>query len=157
MSAGRWTRRAVVAVAAYAVLLPVAVWAELGPDPLRLALVVAVALSMGWLLFDGVPDSAPNWRVEVVRTVHPPGHDTRTTLFLRLIESHLTARQPDSALRDRLGEAAERALRLRHGLSRADPGADELLGPALLGLLDGPPRRLKTAEIDAAMTRIEDL
>jgi len=142
-------------VASYAVLMAVAVWADLLPDPTRVAFFMAVAIALTGLLVDSVPSSAPSWRVDVARPAHPPGHDHRTSLYLRVMEGHLTARHPDAALRDRLATAASGALTVRHGLGLRDPAARELLGPDLVRVLTGPPRRLSKAEIDRCVTRIE--
>jgi hypothetical protein len=45
----------------------------------------------------------------------------------------------------------------RMGLSRSDPEVGRRLGPTLTGVLDGPPRPLKVAEIEECIRRIEEL
>jgi hypothetical protein len=45
----------------------------------------------------------------------------------------------------------------RMGLSRGDPDVVRRLGPTLCAVLAGPPQRLKTAEIEDCIRRIEEL
>jgi hypothetical protein len=74
-----------------------------------------------------------------------------------VVESHLSARGTDRALRDRLGVLADQTLRQRHGLGRHDAGAAALLGPDLTDVLDGPGRQLGLADVDRFLTMIEEL
>jgi hypothetical protein len=75
---------------------------------------------------------------------------------VRLLENHLSARDPDAALRGRLLRLTEGRLS-QLGLRRRDPEVVARLGPTLTGVLDGPPRRLGVAEIDECIRRIEEL
>ena len=45
----------------------------------------------------------------------------------------------------------------RLGLSRADPGVSQRLGPTLKAVIDGPPRLLREDEIEECIRRIEEL
>jgi hypothetical protein len=157
MSSQRWWRRVAFAAALFAVLELVFVRIEFAPDTLRLALVVALGVALVGLVLDSLPEVAPLWDVHTVRPVTPPGQDHRTSLYLRVLEAHLTGRNPDGALRDRLGLLADQVLRVRHGVGRDDPLAAQLLGPELTRVLTEPPRRLSRAEIDRCVRRIEEL
>lgn len=157
MSPARWWRRVALAVGLYAVLEVSFVRVDFDPDPLRLALLVALGVALVGLVLDSLPDVAPEWEVHVVRPATPPGQDHRTSLNLRILEGHLTARTPDSALRDRLGALADQVLRVRHDVDREDPRAADLLGPELHRVLTEPPRRLGRDEIERCVRRIEEL
>ena len=130
---------------------------EFEPHALPLALLVAVSVAAVGLVVDGLGTGDQSWTVQMARPASPPGQDPRFSLYLRTLESHLTAEAPEPALRDRLGELAERRLAQRHGVRRDDPRAAGLLGPDLTAVLDGPPRRLTRAEIDRCVRRIEEL
>jgi hypothetical protein len=153
----RWWRRAALAAGVYLVLEVVFLRVDFEPDAVRLAVLVALVVALGGLVLDSVPDVAAQWDVHTVRPATPPGQDARTSLNLRILESHLTSRTPDGVLRDRLGDLADQVLRVRHDLDRRDPRAVELLGPELHRLLTAEPRRLSRAEIDRSVRRIEEL
>lgn len=157
MNPARWWRRITLAVVLYAVLEVAFVRVDFDPDPLRLALLVALGMALVGLVLDSLPDVAPLWEVHAVRSTTPPGQDHRTSLNLRILEGHLTGRTPDSALRDRLGALADQVLRVRHDVAREDPRAAELLGPELYRVLTEPPRRLGRDEIERCVRRIEEL
>ena len=130
---------------------------EFEPHALPLTLLVVVSVLGGGLLVDGLGVDGQSWTVEVERWATQPGQDRRFAHDLRIIESNLTARTPDPNLRDRLAELATRRLEQRHGVRRDEPRAAGLLGPDLIAVLDGPPRRLSRAEIDRCVRRIEEL
>lgn len=150
-------RRLASSVAVAVVLYAVLVLLDFDPDPLRLTLLVLVCLAGVALFSDTFGADEGAWSVESVRFATPPGQDHRFASFIRVIESHLTADVPDAALRDRLATVAARKLEARHGLRLGEPGADELLGPELVAVLDGPPRALGKNEIDRCVRRIEEL
>ena len=153
----RWLRRAGAALLAFVVLEVVLGLAEVGPDPLRLALLVATTVAVLGLALDALSDPPPAWDVEVERPSVRDGGDPRLGLYVNLIEAHLAARTDDAALRDRLRTLADQVLRQRHGVRREDPRAAELLGPELTTVLTGPVRRLSPADVDRCLTRIEEL
>lgn len=130
---------------------------EFEPHALPLALLVVVAVAALGLFLDGLGIDGQSWTVETERWAVPPGQDPRFSLYLRTIESHLTAQTPEATLRDRFAELAMRRLEQRHGVRRGDPRAAELLGADLTAILDGPPRRLSRAEIERCVRRIEEL
>ena len=153
----RWVRRAAGA-AALVVVLDIALTVfDFAPDHLRLALLVALAVAVMGLLTDSVGESGPIWRVEPMGTGGATATDPHLASFVRILESHLTARTADSALRDRLAALCDERLVRRHALTRHDPGAEALLGSELLRDLSGAPRRLRREEIDRYLRRIEEL
>lgn len=128
------------------------------PDPLRLLLVVALAVLLTGVLVDTVPDRRPVWEVPPPhRPLAQRGVDERTAAYLRLLESHLSARHPDTALRDRLAALAEQVLRVRYDVAWGTPAARARLGEDLWRVLTGPPRRFSGADLDRALRRIESL
>lgn len=153
----RWWRRLAGGVVAFAALETVLVLVRADPDAVRLALLVATCVAVLGLLLDALSDGGVRWDVEVERPSGREHRDPRLAGYLRLLEAHAAARSPDPVLRDRLATLADRVLAQRHGLGRADPGATALLGPEVLAVLTGPPRRLTPAEIDRCLTRIEEL
>lgn len=157
MSGGRWWRRAAAAVAVFAVLYPLLVVVDAGPDPLRLGLLVVVSVAVLGLLRDALADQGASWTVDLdLPSVRHAG-DPRLARYVNLVEAHLAARTDDAALRDRLRVLASQVLRQRYGLERDDPRAAELLGPDLTAVLDGPVRRLRLTDVDHHLTRIEEL
>ena len=157
MSLHRWAPRLVGGLVVFAVLEVVLELTRFDPDPVRLALLVATCTAALGLVTDALSDEVPSWDVYVEQPSVRESGDPRLTTYVNLIESHLTARTPGSALRDRLGVLAGQVLRERYGVPRDDPAAAELMGPELAAVLDGPVRRLDRAEIDRCLTRIEEL
>ncbi|MFL6001662.1 MAG: hypothetical protein ACJ72P_02535 [Nocardioides sp.] len=153
----RWVRRATGAVALFVVLDIVLSVFDFAPDHLRLALLVALGVAVTGLLSDSVAESGPAWRIEPMSRGGATATDSHLASYVRILESHLTARTADTALRDRLAALCDERLNRRHGLTRDDPAAEALLGPGLTRELTGPPRRLRREEIDAYLRRIEEL
>jgi hypothetical protein len=126
-------------------------------DELRLALVVALVVCAAALLIDASPVEPAVWAGHV----EPEGGlgrlDPRTATYLRILESHLSAREVDGALRNRLQELAEQTLRARHDLTVDDPRAEELLGHELRRVLNESPTKLDPDQIDRCVKRIEEL
>ena len=145
----RWVRRA-AGTAALVVILDIA------PDHLRLALLVALGVAVTGLLSDSVGESGAAWRVEPMGSGGVTSTDSHLASYVRILESHLTARTADTALRDRLATLCDERLSRRHGLTRDDPAAEALLGSELLRELAGPARRLRREEIDGYLWRLED-
>ncbi|MGB0100130.1 MAG: hypothetical protein WBP61_07595 [Nocardioides sp.] len=153
----RWARRAAAAVVLFAALEVVLLVADAGPEPVRLALLVATCVAVLGLAFDALSDPGPVWDLDLERASAREGGDARLGRHVNLIEAHLAARRDDPALRDRLAALADDVLRQRHGVRRTDRRAEELLGPELVAVLTGPVRRLSPADIDRCLTRIEEL
>lgn len=157
MSGRRWWRRAAAGLIVFAGLEIGLGLAGVGPEPLRLALLVATSVGVLGLALDALSDPAPAWDLEPERPSARDSGDPRLSLYVNLIEAHLAARSDDTALRDRLRSLADQVLRQRHGVRREDPRAADLLGPELTAVLTGPVRRLSPADIDRCLTRIEEL
>jgi hypothetical protein len=126
-------------------------------DELRLALVVALVVCAAGLLIDATPVEPAVWASHL----EPEGGlgrlDPRTASYLRILESHQSAREVDVALRNRLRELAAQILRARHDLTVDDPRAAEMLGPELRRVLGEAPTKLDPHQIDRCLTRIEEL
>ena len=126
-------------------------------DELRLALVVALVVCASALLIDAAPVEPAVWTAHV----EPEGGlgrlDPRTASYLRIIESHLSAREVDAALRNRLRELADQTLRARHDLALDDPRSEELLGHELRRVLNESPTKLDAERIGRCVKRIEEL
>ena len=127
--------RALGALVLFTVLDVVLAATDFAPDAPRLAVLVLVCAAGVALLVDSVEESGLPWPERGGPEVVPPGADARLASHVRLVEAHLTARTPDTALRDRLVELSRGAL------------PEELAGPA---------RRLSRAEIDDYLKRIEE-
>ncbi len=153
----RWWQRLAGGVVAFLALELLLTLIDAGPDPLRLALLVATCTVLLGVVLDALNGTEPTWGIEVeVPSLRESG-DTRLVRYAALIEAHLSSREPDRALRDRLGLLADQVLRQRHGLRRDDPAAAALLGPDLHDVLTGPPRRLSRDQIAHCLTTIEEL
>ena len=126
-------------------------------DELRLALVIALVVCAAGLLVDATPVEPAVWASHV----EPEGGlgrlDPRTASYLRILESHQSAREVDVALRNRLRELAAQILRARHDLTVDDPRAAQLLGPELRRILDEAPTKLDSHQIERCVNRIEEL
>jgi hypothetical protein len=144
-------------VLAFAVIETVVLLIHGQADELRLALVVALVVCAAALLVDATPVQPALWADHA----EPEGGlgrlDPQTGSHLRILESHLSSREVDTALRQRLRELTDQTLRARHDLGLDDPRAAELLGPELARVLDGPPYRLDPDEIERCVRRIEEL
>ena len=127
------------------------------PRLVRVTLLTTLCIAVTWVVADVLGDLGPGWRVRLDAPLTEPGHDHRLAAYLRVVEGHLTSSTPDAGLRDRLARLVDHRLARRHGLRRHDPEAVERIGPDLLAVLDGPPRRLSAAEIDRHLRRIEEL
>ena len=153
----RWWWRALLGVLLFAAVRALAFITDTSVDHVRLVLVVAVFVAALGLVVDASQVESVRWHVTPERGDQHGSVDPRTASYLRILESHLTAREPGSALRDRLGDLVDQVLALRHDLSRHDPEAVALLGAELQRVMTEPPRRLGVDEIDRCLRRIEDL
>jgi len=126
-------------------------------DELRLALVVALVVCASALLVDAAPVEPAVWTGHVESEGGLGRLDPRTASYLRILESHLSAREVDGALRNRLRELADQTLRARHDLTIDDPRSEELLGHDLRLVLNESPTKLDPERIDRCVKRIEEL
>lgn len=152
-----WRRRAVGLLVLVALVLVVLDRFHIQRDPTRVGLVVTLTLLVFWVVLDSVAQGQPAWTVPDVVRGGSTGVDPLLTTYVRVLEDHATTRDPGPALRDRLAALAARRLAQHHGLSLTDPDARTLLGPELVGVLTGPVRRLRRAELESLLSRIEQL
>lgn len=157
MNPARWWWRLGLGMALFTGLEIGFTLVKVEPDALRLGLLVALGFAVLGLVLDSLADTGPSWEIDARRPVSLQGQDPRLARHLSVLEGHVTAATPDAALRDRLATLADLVLRHRHGVGRDDPGAIELMGPELSGVVSAPPRRLSRTEIDRCLTRIEEL
>jgi len=153
----RWWWRVAGGLIAFGAIEGAVVLMDGRADELRLALVIALVICASALLVDAAPVEAAPWSGHVEPEGGLSRLDPRTASYLRILEGHLSAREVDGALRDRLRELADQTLRARHDLAVDDPGAEALLGHELLRVLNERPTRLDAARIDRCVTRIEEL
>ena len=106
--------------------------------PWRLLLLVAVVTAVLALVNVAVIGDGPDWNVDTIASVSPPGQDTRLGMYTRVISGHLDARQLDPSLRDRFADLADRRLHQQHGVGLRDPGAAALLGSEVTARPDRP-------------------
>ena len=118
---GRWWFRLAGAVLAFAGIEAAVLLVHGRADELRLALVVALVVCASALLVDSTPVEPAVWAAHA----EPEGGlgrlDPRTASYLRILESHLSAREADAALRERLRELTDQTLRARHDLDTRRP------------------------------------
>ncbi|MGI8523821.1 MAG: hypothetical protein ACR2K3_11020 [Nocardioides sp.] len=156
MSRRRWVGRVVVGALLYAAIYAGALVEHVRPDAVRLALLVGVGVAVIGLVLDTAAIGAAGWEVVDAFPVTPPGQDHGLSTYVRLVENHLTSRTPDPLLQQRLERLVDLRLE-RRSLRRGDPGVDDLLGPAVLRVIDGPTRRLTPAELTQCVRHIEEL
>jgi hypothetical protein len=130
---------------------------DTGPRPIQLLLLVLLGMAVLALANLSVVSDGPDWSVDSVSPVSPPGQDTRLGMYTRVISGHLDSRDPDPGLRDRFADLADRRLHQRRGFGLRDPRATDVLGPATLELLTGPPRRLSRTQIRTCVEKIEEI
>lgn len=156
MSPRRWVGRLALGALLYAAIYGGALVEHTRPDPVRLALLVAVGVAVCGLLLDTGAIGAAGWEVVHAYPVTPPGQDHGLSTYVRLVENHLTSRTADPLLQQRLRRLVEMRL-ARRGLQLGDAGVDDLLGPAVRAVIDGPSRKLSPAQLTQCVRRIEEL
>ncbi len=152
----RWWGRAVFAAIVIAVISAFTLVEQASPQLLPTALLVCVVVAIAGMVLDSGGADPPEWGISVNVTASSSGQDSSLATNVRLLENHLSARDADPLLRAKLTRLTDDRL-ARLGLRRGDPGVAERLGPTLTGVLDGPPRDLKPAEIEECIRRIEEL
>ncbi|HRI97789.1 MAG TPA: hypothetical protein PLZ93_19370, partial [Nocardioides sp.] len=104
----RWWFRLAGGIAAF-VAIEVAIRIIHGEaDELRLALVVALVVCASGLLVDATSVEPAVWSAHADAESSLTRLDPRTASYLRILESHLSARDADIALRSRLRDLADR-------------------------------------------------
>lgn len=133
--------------------------ALLGYDPRVLPVAVlgtVVVLGLG-AAYDSMVWHGPRWPPPAARPVSSPGRDRHLASYERIVDSNATSKEVDDRLRNLLRRLVDLRLEQRHGLARDEPEAAEMLGPDLLAVLNGPPRRISSRELDTHLRRIEAL
>lgn len=153
----RWWWRLGGAALVFAGIEAVVLLIDARADELRLALVVLLCVGAASLLLEATGVAPAVWTEHTEHEAGLSRLDPRTSSYLRVVEGHLSAREPDPALWGRLRGLADQTLRARHGVPLEDPRATDLLGPELTHVLAQPPRRMSTDEIDRCVRGIEDL
>ena len=157
-----WAGRIALGIVTWVVVMAVALFLGLEPQPVLLALAVAtVGLTLvGYL--DSVASVASNsWAVVDTEAARPPGEDRRLGVLTLVVESHLSAHRVDDTLRRQLLHLLEQRLLARHGITLdADPEqVSATIGPELGALLAqrAPFPRMNIRQIDVLIERIEEL
>ena len=153
----QWLRRLAALAALLAVLYGGFAVFDYQPRPVPLFLLATVSTAAVWLVLDVLGGVGPSWDVPPLVHAVPLGQDARLAANVRILEGHLASTAPDRALQHRLAELAELLLLQRHGLSHDDPRAAAVLGPELVSVLQGQPRRLQVEEIERHVRRLEEL
>jgi hypothetical protein len=126
------------------------------PRPVPSVLFVGAVVAVLGLLADSSGSDPADWSPAAEPAATTSGIDPGLAGNVRLLENHLSAREQDPALQIRLARmTGERLSRL--GLGRGDAGVERRLGPTLTAVLDDPPRRLRRAEVEECIRRIEEL
>jgi hypothetical protein len=146
----------VLVVAGFAGLAGFAAIEDTSPRVLPTVLYVGAVVAIYGMLVDTGGADPANWSPPGESAIGSTGQDSGLAGNMRLLENHLSARDTDPLLQGRLARMTDDRLS-RMGLSRGDPDADRLLGPTLSAVLAGPPRQLRTAEIEQCIRQIEEL
>jgi hypothetical protein len=152
----RWVARALVALAVVLGLVAFARVEHTTPLLLPMVLLVGAVIAVAGMVIDSAGAAPPTWQSEADYDGGTAGQDQGLAGNARLLENHLSSRQVDPLLRDRLARMTDNRL-TRMGLRRGDPGVAARLGPTLTGVLEGPPRILRPVEIEECIRRIEEL
>jgi len=156
LRSNRWVARSLLALVAVLVLVGFAKVEHTSPLLLPMVLLVCAVVAIAGMVVDSAGAAPANWDVDSDYDGVSVGQDQGLAGNARLLENHLSARQPDPLLRGRLARMTDDRL-ARLGLRRGDPGVSQRLGPTLTGVLDGPPRTLRLSEIEECVRRIEEL
>jgi hypothetical protein len=152
----RWLGRVGFTLLVVLVLVAVARIEHTTPLLLPMVLLVGAVVAIAALVTDSGGADPADWKVVAPSQSASSGQDGGLAANVRLLENHLSARQPDPLLRGRLAHLADDRLG-RLGLRRGDPGVADRLGPTLCDVLDGRPRPLRPSEIEECIRRIEEL
>jgi hypothetical protein len=156
LRSNRWVMRGLLALVAVLVLVAFAKVEHTSPLLLPMVLLVCAVVAIAGMVVDSSGAAPASWDVYSDYEGVTVGQDQGLAGNARLLENHLSARQPDPLLRGRLARMTDDRL-ARLGLRRGDPGVAQRLGPTLTGVLDGPVRTLRLSEIEECVRRIEEL
>jgi hypothetical protein len=152
----RWVIRGVLVAVGVGGLAIFAAVEDTHPRIVPTVLLVGAVVAIYGMLADAGGGEPANWSPAVESVSIGSGQDSGLAANMRLLENHLSAREVDPWLRERLVRMTDDRLG-RMGLRRGDPGMEQRLGPTLTAVLDGPPRRLRPSEIEECIRRIEEL
>jgi len=165
-----WWGRAGYALAAALVVNLILSRLEVDHDPALIALLAAAAVAVGAMTMEAfVAGAHLPWTSSRVSSRLDTGEDTRTLMYRRVVEAHLTSHDADDAVVWQLADLAARRLRQVHGLRYADDPerATELLGPLLADWVSHDRRhryhpdhrhtRYTPSQLDEVLSRIEAL
>jgi hypothetical protein len=136
-----WRTRLLVGVVLGAATFAGASLLDWDPQPVPFVVMMAVVMSLVWMVLDVVDDEPARW---LPATSPVRDRTDEATADLRLLTSHQQASVPTEAVRERLVALAR--------------GRDPDLADALRHELGGPhdpARRLSPADVDRILTRIE--
>jgi hypothetical protein len=152
----RWFVRVAIVLLGLVGLTGFAAIEKTSPRVVPATLMVAAIVAIYGMLNDAGGAEPANWAPAVESVTTTGGQDSGLAGNVRLIENHLSAREVDPLLQERLARLTDDRLS-RLGLSRGDPQVSQRLGPTLSGVLGGPPRPMRREEIEECIRRIEEL
>jgi hypothetical protein len=165
-----WWGRAGYALAAALVVNLSLSRMEVDHDAALIALLAAAAVAVGAMAMEAfVAGTHLPWTASRDTSRHDTGEDTRTLMYRRVVEAHLTSHDADDAVVWQLADLASRRLRQVHGFRYADDPerAKQLLGPLLADWVSHDRRsryrpdhrhtRYTPAQLDEVLSRIEAL
>jgi hypothetical protein len=139
-------------------------------DPGLIALLAAASVAVGAMAMEAfVAGAHLPWTSSRHTSRLETGEDTRTLMYRRVVEAHLTSHDADDAVVWQLADLASRRLRQVHGLRYSDDPerATELLGPLLADWVSHDRRsryrpdhkhtRYSPDQLDQVLSRIEAL
>lgn len=162
MSQISWRNRVAGLFAVWLVIAVIAWLAGNRPALGLLALVLAVAAALVWLLLDISGEAEPTiWPTVAETPVRPPGEDVRLSRLHHIVMQHHDAHETSDSLHRELTRLTDQRLVGKHGISlRADPErAAATLDPELAAVVTqrAPYPRLTDAQINTLLDRIEAL
>lgn len=162
MSHISWRNRVIGLFAVWLVIAVIAWLAGNHPALGLLALQLALAAAILWLLLDVSGDAEPAiWPSVADTPVRPPGEDVRLSRLHHMVVQHHDAHETSDSLHRELTRLADQRLVGRYGVSlRADPErAAARLDPELAAVVTqrAPYPRLTDAQINSLLDRIEAL
>jgi hypothetical protein len=162
MSHVSWRNRVAALFATWVVIAVITWLTGNEPELGLLALVLAVAAAVGWLLRDLSVEAEPTiWPRPADEPVRPPGEDVRLARLQHMVEQHHDAHETSDNLHRELARLADQQLVGKYGVSlRADPErAAAYLDPDLAAVVTqrAPYPKLTDRQINTLLDRIEAL
>jgi len=161
--ARRWVKRAIVTTLAFAAVFALGTWLQMHPNPVALAGLVLAIAAIVWFCADVWVQSVPlDWSPPEPEPFSSRGADVRVGMLRRRLGDAIAEPRPRDGLRPIFTAVIDERLAANHGIDRrTDPErARAVLGEQLCAYLDHPPgkpMRYTRRQLDALITRIEDL